>query len=217
MTNMNYNKYNPAKVYGNWVLIDTAKYQKEYKFDIGQGKHSTWNNEADAFKHTFMQTQLALMFGNIVAEQLGNKHERDGNKKNKQSKGEENMDLWNNYQGREIAREIIHEYGAMQYPFSQKTKDIIAKKVMEKMRKGDLITHPNDTRKYENLIKGKSIGGAAQIEPFTREQIGAMSSEEFSKNEKAIREQWGKIGIPSERDLSKDSGKSGSKSNSSSK
>ena len=43
------------------------------------------------------------------------------------------MDLWNNHQGREIAKEIIREYGALQYPFSQKTKDIIAQKVMEKM------------------------------------------------------------------------------------
>ena len=51
-----------------------------------------------------------------------------------------------------------------------------------------------------------------QVEPFTREQIGAMSGDEFSKTEKAIMEQWGKIGIPSERDLPKESRKSDSKS-----
>lgn len=215
--NNNYDKYNPAKIYGNWVLGDTTKYQKKYEFEIGKGAHATWNNEADAFKHTFMQAQLSLMFGEFLAEQLGNKHERDGNNKMGQSQGEENMDLWNNHQGREIAKEIIREYGALQYPFSQKTKDIIAQKVMEKMQNGELITKPDDNRKYEDLLKGQATGYAIQVEPFTREQIGAMSGDEFLQNEKAIREQWGKIGIPSEQDLPKESKKSASKSNGSSK
>ena len=189
MKKYNYDKYNPAKIYGNWVLDDTAKYQKNYEFDMGKGEHATWNNEADAFKHTFMQAQLSLMFGKFVAEQLGNKHERDGNNKMGQSKSEENMDLWNNQQGREIAKEIIREYGAMQFPFSQKTKDIIAQKVMEKMKNGDLITDPKDKRRYEETKNGKPTGGAASLEAFSRQQIGAMSPEEFKKNESLIDEQ----------------------------
>lgn len=206
--NYNYNKYNLAKIYGNWVFDDTINYQRKYKFEMGQGEHAIWNNEADAFKHTFMQAQLSLMFGEFAAKQLGNKHERDGNNKMGQSKGEENMDLWNNHQGREIAKEIIKEYGAIQYPFSQRTKDIIAQKVMEKMKKGDLITHPSDKRRYHE--KGTPTGGAAPAKPYTREQIGNMTSEEFAQNEKAIMDQWGKIGIPSERDLPKEKSKNSS-------
>ncbi len=58
---------NPEKLFSNRMIHDTIKYQKKYGFEIGMN-NSTWNNEADAFKHTYMQTQLALMFGNIVAE-----------------------------------------------------------------------------------------------------------------------------------------------------
>lgn len=42
------------------------------------------------------------------------------------------MDLWNNHQGREIAKEIIREYGTMHYPFSQRTKDILHKRLWKK-------------------------------------------------------------------------------------
>nr|QGT49835.1 hypothetical protein Melaina855_2220 [uncultured Candidatus Melainabacteria bacterium] len=37
---------------------------------------------------------------------------------------------------------------------------------------------------------------------FTGEDIGQMSGDEFAKNEKAIRHQWGSVGIPSEHELS---------------
>lgn len=50
----------PAKQYSSNVYRDTIKYQKQYGFEIGKGEHATWNNEADAFKHAYMQAQLAL-------------------------------------------------------------------------------------------------------------------------------------------------------------
>lgn len=213
MTNRNYNLIKLLeKYYGQNVVKDVAHYQPEYGFDMGNNNSTTWNNEADAFKHTYMQAQLALLGGRNFAKLLGDSHERQGADRGQPS-GEENMDLWNNHQGREIAKEIIREYGAMQYPFSQKIKDIIAQKVMEKMQNGELITHPDDKRKYENLLNGNPTGYATQIEPFTRQQIGRMTSEEFAKNEKAIREQWGKMGIPSEYDLFKEGKKSTSKLN----
>ena len=31
---------------------------KIYGFEIGKDEKDTWNNEADAFKHTFMQARL---------------------------------------------------------------------------------------------------------------------------------------------------------------
>lgn len=201
MTNKDYNLIKLLeKYYGQNVVKDIDFYQPKYGFDMGGNNNTTWNNEADAFKHTYMQAQLVLFGGKYFAKYLGDRHERHGANRGQPS-GEENMDLWNNHQGREIAKEIIREYGALQYPFSQKTKDIIAQKVMEKMQNGELITRPDDKRKYEDLLKGQTTGYAVQVEPFTREQIGAMTPDEFTKNEKAIMEQWGKIGIPSKRDL----------------
>ena len=38
------------------VLNATYKAQKKYGFEIGTGEHATWNNEADAFKHTLVIT-----------------------------------------------------------------------------------------------------------------------------------------------------------------
>ncbi len=64
MTRNNFkNKFNIGKIYGAKVFDDTVHYQKKYNFNIGTGNHATWNNEADAFKHTYMQAQLALWFG----------------------------------------------------------------------------------------------------------------------------------------------------------
>lgn len=173
MTNQNNNNSffkNPAKWYGSQVVNETGKYQKQYGFEIGSGEHAMWNNEADAFKHTFMQAQLGLIFGKHTAKFLGDWHEKDGRTKMGQSYGEENMDKWNNEHGREIAREIIREHGALAgNPFNlPKMNDTIAKKVMERMNEGKLITNPNDTRKYHEKkpwFAGKnfSTGQAAPI------------------------------------------------------
>ena len=200
MTNKNLNFAKLLKkYYGKQVINDVTYYQPQYGFDMGQNNDSTWNNEGDAFKHTYMQTQLALLGGKNFAKLLGDGHEQDGINRGQPS-GEENMDLWNNSQGRQIAKEIIREYGALQNPFSQRTKDIIAQKVMEKMRNGDLITKPEDARVYqgkaENIINeikkrwdGIVTGQAAPVEPFTRQQIGQMSPEGFAQNESSIMEQ----------------------------
>ena len=185
------NNINPlnyaAKKYNNYIFDATTKYQKQYGFDIGTGAHATWNNEADAFKHTYMQAQLALWAGKHAAKFAGDFHEWQGNKDMGQSSGEENMDKWNNAQGREIAKEIILEYGAGATVPSRKINDIIARKVMERMRSGKLITTPNDTRIYE---EGVITGNAAPIQQsFTREQIGGMTPEEFQENLPLIEQQ----------------------------
>lgn len=48
------------KNYSQNLYAKTKKYQKIYGFNIGTGKNDTWNNEADAFKHTFGSADLAL-------------------------------------------------------------------------------------------------------------------------------------------------------------
>ena len=55
------NNNNFIKQYNNEIYAKTKKYQKIYGFEIGKGEHDTWNNEADAFKHTFMQADLHII------------------------------------------------------------------------------------------------------------------------------------------------------------
>ena len=60
------------------------------------------------------------------------------------------MGLWNNAVGRTIGKEIREEMNQERKVFSKtEVDDRIAAKVMQKMRNGELITNPNDTRKYK--------------------------------------------------------------------
>lgn len=140
-----------TQYYNNEIYAKTKKYQKIYGFEIGTGAHDAWNNEADAFKHTFMQADLALKSFVGASKIFGDFHEWQGDMSH-QPKGEKNMDLWNNEIRREISREIRKEYNSIEvikHINSGKMDDIIADKIMKRMRKGELITHPSDTRKYK--------------------------------------------------------------------
>ena len=99
-----------ANAFKEKIFNKTSYYQKLYGFDIGTGKHSTWNNEADAFKHAFMQSVLTIDYNNYFSKLIGDLHEMNGNINYGQTKGEENMDKWNNRVGRLIAKEIKKEY-----------------------------------------------------------------------------------------------------------
>ena len=61
--------------------------------------------------------------------------------------GEENMDKWNNAIGREIANEIREE-SRYRLIRRENLDNLIAEKVIQRLRKGELITHPSDPRKY---------------------------------------------------------------------
>lgn len=85
-----------------------------------------------------------------MAKTAGNIHELDGNLRKGQSKGEENMDLWNNNVGRQIGKEIREEMNSQRKLYTKdEIDDKIAEKVMQRMRNGDLITHLDDPRKYK--------------------------------------------------------------------
>ena len=205
------------KEYNNEVVKKTWEYQKQYGFETNprQG-HEFWNVEADAFKHTFSSAEIALKYGNMASVFGGIDHE---NKTPNNPQGEWNMDSWNNNQGREIAKEIQKEYGKNFENFSQKQKDdIIAAKVMERMRNGKLITHPDDKRVYKGIPEkminkyvksreGQTTGQASNLKNsnhiYTRDEIGKMSTDEYLKNEKAILKQMKEKGIPAKRELEK--------------
>ncbi len=183
-----------ANAFKEKIFNKTSYYQKLYGFDIGTGKHSTWNNEADAFKHAFMQSVLTIDYNNYFSKLIGDLHEMNGNINYGQTKGEENMDKWNNRVGRLIAKEIKKEYKDKLKTMTEKEiDDIIAQKVMQRMRMGKLITSPSDKRKY--------TGFAANLPTdkiFIREDISKLSTDDFEELEDSINEQLSSFGIPTE-------------------
>ena len=54
------------KEFNNEVDKKTKEYQKRYNFQIGTGKNSTWNNEADAFKHAYMSAILSIRLTKVL-------------------------------------------------------------------------------------------------------------------------------------------------------
>ena len=102
------------------------------------------------------------------------------------------------------------------YP-SKRIEDIYAQKIVERMKNGDLITNPNDKRQFKeydkyfkNKNKDKSTGEAAPVNNiYTREMIDKMSVDEYLLHEPMIMEQLKTQGIPSEKQINKQSNLAG--------
>ena len=84
-----------------------------------------------------------------MTKYLGDRHEH-GN--NPDIRRDTNMDLWNNQIGREIAEEMSEKYSRDIEVYDLDWFDEIAeKKIVEKIRNGELITDPSDKRSYKNM------------------------------------------------------------------
>jgi len=176
--------------YGQDTLKKTMHYQQKYGFEVNPDPSKrTHNNEGDAFKHAFMSADL--MINNkfpFTAEQIANIHEWQGNKFYGQPAGEENMDKWNNWQGRDIAEHLKQDIPPEQLKElirTGKIDDVIAEKVYERMKAGKLITNPNDSRNYEKTY-GKDSPYSKDKKIYTFEEIKKMKPEEFRKNQAKI-------------------------------
>ena len=182
--------------FSNKMVNHTKHYQKKYEFDMGKNNDLTWNNEGDAFKHTYMQAFLTVFSSEEIAQKLGDMHENDGKDRNQPS-GEENMDLWNNNQGRkiglEVTNELFNEYGynINYFELYPTIKNMIAKKVHQRMKAGKLITNPNDKRRYVPKNKSatttgqdapisSSISSDSVTQPKLQNQSSKTSSQNFS-------------------------------------
>ncbi len=197
------------KNFNNEIHNKTMNYQKQYGFEYNKNdpKHPTWNNEADAFKHAFMQAVLTNRYYDWASKIGGDIHEIDNLLKNA-PKSESNMDWWNNKIGREIAKEVYKQTKGLNVTDKQ-IEDIYAQKIVERMRNGDLITSPKDQRAQTIPQKIKETfnyftGQAAPIDSiYTREMIDKMSSDEYLQHEPMIMEQLRTQGIPREKDINK--------------
>ena len=136
---------NNRKEFNDYIVKQTNKYQKKYGFMIGTGKHASWNNEADAFKHTYLSAWLVIQYNDTFSNIIGTYHE---NETPNAPQYETNMDLWNNMVGREIGREIKSIINGKNYSQIE-IEDMIAQKIMQKMNNGELIVNPFvDNRKF---------------------------------------------------------------------
>lgn len=131
------------KKFSDYIINETLKYQKKHGFKLGNPGHETYNSEADAFKHAYMQWMLSNFFGTGLAKSAGDRHEKANPYNNFREK---NMDLWNNAIGREVFKELVSE-GKSSILF----KDEAAKKIVDKMNAGELILSPDDLRMFENM------------------------------------------------------------------
>ena len=154
------------------MIRDTAKFQEIYGFEVGSNG-SAWNNESDAFRHAYMQAYLTLRLGEIPAKILGKYHEIDGNMHNNQDKAEETMDFHNNSVGREIGNELKNE---KINPDSPEIKEIIAKKVAERMQAGKLILDPSGRRTPKTKLNIPEVNNQIKDKSKSHSQKGCVGS-----------------------------------------
>lgn len=155
----------------NKITLDaTYKAQKKYGFEMGKGEHATWNNEADAFKHAYMQWYMTWKYGKTVANGAGDYHEWEVPET---IPGETNMDKWNNQIGREVAIEMSKIKNKKDWDLLGEDyyEEYAAKVIYDKMRNGELITHPSDPRRFENIDKER-INPKHRV--FTKDEIDKM-------------------------------------------
>ena len=201
--------------YPNYLINKAVDYSNIYNLEK-TGEYG-WDDETDAFRHAFMQADLVLKANPYIAQKIGDLYEQHENSYNggyyNDSDNQHNMDYWNNQIGLEIGIEVKNIIKGRENQYSKKQiEDLIASKIIERMQKGDLITDPeNDNREYKNykeyfksVNQAKPTGQAAPINNiYTREMIGKMSTDEYLQHESMIMEQLKTQGIPSEKDLNK--------------
>ena len=161
------------KYFYSGYVLKAQKYGEKYGLEKNTKKPG-WNDEVDAFRHTFMQAMLSLKIGETTARRLGTAWEVQGTISREQDSNERNMDQWNNAIGREIAREVKTITEGKNYT-PQEIEDIVAEKVYKHMKNGDLITNPNtDKRKFN--------------EKTFKDRIFDIKNRVFHKNEVSMKD-----------------------------
>lgn len=100
------------------------------------------DNDVDALRHAYVSGIFVMEYNEFVANLFGYLNELflGGLKNLKPQSAARNMDLWNNKVGR--------KYGKI-----SKTKEELFRNLIEALKKGELIIHLDDPRKFSNEIK----------------------------------------------------------------
>lgn len=125
------------KLYVKHLDKQVEKYWNIYHFNMDPN-HTSHNNEGDAFKHTFMAAELTLLLGENLSRKICILQE-DSNPHNPPAERE--MDLHNDEVGIQIGKEVDEETFSIIELFKSKDLDLIAERIMDEMRAGNLITH----------------------------------------------------------------------------
>ena len=179
-------EYAAENYYARRLKKKIDRYHEKYGFDTGE-KNTTYNNEGDAFKHTFMQADLALRWTGIdIAKKIGNKHENDNTENDPR---ERNMDLWNNNQGRLIAQEINREHPNWRKLDSAQVDDIIAEKIMQRMNSGNLITDINSKKVFKESPEDKEN---VDLKEYVKQKIINKIKSNFTEilNKRSLEDQF---------------------------
>jgi len=138
------------------------------------------DNEIDSLRHAYVSAVYLIEFGAETAELLGRLNEFDPSSTEIRSK---NMDLWNNSVGRNYGKKF-------------KRGEELFFALIKALKNGELITTPNDLRKYKGakviirmpkafVVKVKESRTGANIEFFDIRNKKLMTKEEFIKLIKA--------------------------------
>ena len=125
------------KLYVKHLDKQVEKYWNIYHFNMDPN-HTSHNNEGDAFKHTFMAAELTLLLGENLSRKICILQE-DSNPHNPPTERE--MDLHNDEVGIQIGKEVDEETFSIIELFKSKDLDLIAERIMDEMKAGNLITH----------------------------------------------------------------------------
>lgn len=127
-------------------------YQQKYGLKVSPGTRG-YNDETDAFRHTFMNAMLTISYGEALTKTICSRHESNNHKSPNMSQEdwekEKNMDLWNNAIGREIGKEVLKETEGKKYSKEQ-MEALVVEKIIKKLKAGELITDIHDTRSYKD-------------------------------------------------------------------
>lgn len=132
-----------------------------------------------------MQAYLSLTYGNSISKGIGDWHEYVEGKNS--PRGEFDMDLWNNKIGREIAKEIRQESMHRLIKKSD-ANDLIAEKIMKKMKNGELITKPGQKPKIpkNGFDFNKEYTSLEELKRPQHERINKVH-EMFQKHEEKLK------------------------------
>ena len=184
-----------AKKYRMPLYYENKAMEYGKKYGLKQNEVSPgWDDEIDAFRHAFMQAYITANSGAGNAKFLGDAYEKIGDIMHSQPSGERNMDLWNNAIGREIGEEVKNETSHFRHLTTQEMfEDMIAEKIYNRMKNGEMITTIKDLRDFETSPYNGRI--------YTREEIGSMPPDEYEINKKLIDKALSRGDVMSEKDV----------------